>query len=110
MNPAVKCLRDATTAKGWTLADLAFVIGCPPARLSAWLHPHHLISPQQARIFEAALSVDPYHLLIDLQIPWQMSLPSVERARKIGDCPTCHRPIFEPLKQRKQSPQDEGQA
>jgi transcriptional regulator with XRE-family HTH domain len=73
MNPAVKCLRDATTAKGWTLADLAFVIGCPPARLSAWLHPHHLISPQQARIFEAALSVDPYHLLIDLQIPWQMS-------------------------------------
>jgi transcriptional regulator with XRE-family HTH domain len=100
MNPAVKCIRDATMAKGWTLADLAFVIGCRAARLSAWLHPNHLISPQQARIFEAALSVDPYHLLIDLQIPWQMSQPSIERerARKIGDCPTCKRPIFEPLR------------
>ena len=81
MNPAVKCIRDATAAKGWTLADLAFVIGCPGARLGAWLHPEHLISPEQAKIFEAALSVDPYHLLIDLQIPWQLSLPSIDRRK-----------------------------
>lgn len=97
MNPAVKYVRDAMVQKGWIMADLAFVIGCPPARLSAWLHPNHLISPKQARIFEAALSIDPYRLLIDLQIPWQLSQPSVERerVRKIGDCPTCKRPMFE---------------
>ena len=101
MNPAVKTIRDATTAKGWIMADLAFVLGCAPARLSAWLHPHHVITPEQARLFEAALSIDAYHLLIDLQIPWQMSLPRIERVKKIGECPTCKRPIFEPLKRKR---------
>ncbi len=102
MNPAIKAIREATAAKGWIMADLAFVLGCSPARLSAWTHPLHIITAEQAKLFEAALGINAYHLLIDLQIPWQLSLPGTERVKrvkKIGDCPTCKRPIFERCKQ-----------
>ena len=106
VNPAVKCIRDATAAKGWTLADLAFVIGCPGARLGAWLHPEHLISPEQAKIFEAALSVDPYHLLIDLQFRGNFHCPqSTEKGLEKSATARPASARFSPKRRRGPAPQ-----
>ncbi len=87
-----KHIEDELKKKQWSQADLAFIIGCAPSRVSALVTGRTKITATTARILEAALSI-PAMQWLDWQVAWTMAtfVPRKRRTGKCSFCPTCGR-------------------